>query len=390
MWGDSNWTGSRGDTFGRPSTGDSAAQEQENIEFEQAYIQYMSKVGLWWIGYAPHDFWGTTFGDSTRSQALIQWILPMKWGMIGAKYFKSWEGSRTLDSSSYQYDNGHDQDDDAYVAIGMYKTQDIETGLKVAYRRLADNKSGLDTASPSDGGLLPYSKVDGWLLTPYFIGQFGPVKVQAELEYWNGETEFTESWGPYSEGDELDMEFLAVYLDAKVDFGPAYVGGMFIYASGNENDTDDELEGSNFSTGFEGAWGGVDMKQTLILWNEDVTNWLGNPFADFGMQGNGVKNAFLYQIYGGYAWGDWAFKGALTYALADEEDTSVNGTAWTGKDDDYGWELDVTATYKITENLSYMVGAGYLWAGDYFTRDSDNLEIIDEVYVITNKLTLTF
>ena len=27
---------------------------------------------------------------------------------------------------------------------------------------------------------------------------------------------------------------------------------------------------------------------------------------------------------------------------------------------DYGWEIDVTGTYKITNNLSYMLGAGYL------------------------------
>ena len=32
----------------------------------------------------------------------------------------------------------------------------------------------------------------------------------------------------------------------------------------------------------------------------------------------------------------------------------------------YGSELDVTATYKIYDNLSYMVGFAYLWAGDYW------------------------
>ena len=36
---------------------------------------------------------------------------------------------------------------------------------------------------------------------------------------------------------------------------------------------------------------------------------------------------------------------------------------------DYGWELDVTATYAITNNLSYMLGVGYLWTGDYYQGD---------------------
>ncbi len=33
---------------------------------------------------------------------------------------------------------------------------------------------------------------------------------------------------------------------------------------------------------------------------------------------------------------------------------------------DYGYEVDLTATYKITNNLSYMLGAGYLFTGEYY------------------------
>ena len=35
-------------------------------------------------------------------------------------------------------------------------------------------------------------------------------------------------------------------------------------------------------------------------------------------------------------------------------------------DGDYGFEIDLTGTYKITNNLSYMLGAGYLFTGNYF------------------------
>lgn len=399
VWGDNTWAGSRGDTFGRDSQGRNRAKAQENIEFEQAYIQYMSKVGMWWIGYAPHDFWGTTFGDSTRTQALVQWILPMKWGMIGAKYFKSWEGStrftgnRDLGNDYF----GNDRDDDAYVGIAMYKTQDIETGMKVAYRRLADNRGGLFMGPNNDGNddyensdLLPGTKTDGWLLTPYFIGQFGPVKLQAELEYWKGKVK-SESGPITPDGDtEFDMSFLSAYLDGKVDLGPAYVGLRGIYASGAgfKDFLKGDLKGSNFSDAFEGCWGGVDLKQTLILWNEDVTNWLGNPTGV--IQGNGVKNAWFGQLYGGYNWQDFSFTGALAYAKAVEDDTFQNGSRYIAKDSDYGWELDLTASYKITNNLTYMVGGGYLWTGDYFTEKGSSTSLVNDIYVLTNKLTLTF
>ena len=387
IWGDNNWSGGRGNTFSRPHYNESNVKEQENIEFEQAYIQYMSKVGIWWVGYAPHDFWGTTFGDTTQTQALVQWILPLNQNWtIGAKYFKTYEGS----SSAFNGDRGNDTDDNAYVGIAMYKNENLEGGLKVAYRRLANNKDNLQSQTTQVG--LPFATVDGWLLTPYFKGQFGPVTLQSELEYWNGDLESDDSQR------DIDMEMWAFYADAKVDLGPAYVGGRFVYASGQDfgefNDINEgrsgDINGSNFASFWEACWGGVDLRQTLILWNDDVTNWAGNVWG----LGPGVKNAFFYQVYGGYKWDKFNFFASLAYAKADEAWAFDAGNPYQVDDDDYGYELDVTATYSITNNLKYMVGAGYLWTGDYFKfkpkHGTGSYHDTDDIYLITNKLTLTF
>lgn len=389
IWGDQNWSGARGNTFSRPHNIDNDnTKEQENIEFEQAYIQYMSKVGIWWVGYAPHDFWGTTFGDTTQTQALVQWILPLNQNWtIGAKYFKTYEGS----SSAFNGRNrGIDSDDNAYVGIASYKNENLEGGLKVAYRRIANFKDGiLADGTPLQDTFYDGALINGWLLTPYFKGQFGPVTVQSELEYWNGELEADSS------ANDRDMEMWAFYADAKVDLGPAYVGGRFIYASGQDFGEDNkiggDINGSNFASFWEACWGGVDLRQTLILWNDDVTNWVGNVWG----QGPGVKNAFFYQVYGGYKWNDFDFFASLAYAKADEAWVydDVATTYRELADDDYGWELDVTATYSITNNLKYMVGAGYLWTGDYFKgkpKHGTGGHDTDDVYLITNKLTLTF
>ena len=66
-----------------------------------------------------------------------------------------------------------------------------------------------------------------------------------------------------------------------------------------------------------------------------------------------------------------------------------NRTAqWLHKD--YGWEVDLTATYKLTNNLSYMLGAGYFFTGDYYKGCFDaDTDLSDDLLVI-NKLTLTF
>lgn len=394
IWGDTNWSGSRGNSFSRNHFASEdwdfqyskkmTSKEQENIEFEQVYIQYMSKIGLWWVGYAPHDFWGTTFGDTSQTQALIQWILPLNQNWtIGAKYFKTYEGS----GSAFNGDRANDGDDNAYVGIAMYKNENLEGGLKVAYRRLANNRDDGQWPWQAQQSL-EFATTKGWLLTPYFKGQFGPVTVQSELEYWNGDVEFDDG------SPEMDMEMWAFYADAKVDIGPAYVGGRFIYASGQDfgelNGPGGDITGSNFNPAFEACWGGVDLRQTLILWNDDVTNWVGNVWG----QGPGVKNAFFYQVYGGYKWNKFDFFASLAYAKADEAwGGTAPGSYYELEDDDYGYELDMTATYSITNNLKYMVGAGYLWTGDYFRgtpKNSTDKYDADDIYLITNKLTLTF
>jgi hypothetical protein len=73
---------------------------------------------------------------------------------------------------------------------------------------------------------------------------------------------------------------------------------------------------------------------------------------------------------------------SVSYAQADKKSTFIGGT--------YGWEIDVTGTYKITNNLSYMLGAGYLFTGDYFKADGRNEPKVQDDFILINKLTLSF
>jgi len=54
-----------------------------------------------------------------------------------------------------------------------------------------------------------------------------------------------------------------------------------------------------------------------------------------------------------------------------------------------GMEVDVKASYKIYDNLTYMVGAGYLWTGDYFKKGVSTAKIGND-YILMNRLTLSF
>jgi hypothetical protein len=47
------------------------------------------------------------------------------------------------------------------------------------------------------------------------------------------------------------------------------------------------------------------------------------------------------------------------------------------------------AKFKIYDNLEYMIGAGYLWTGDYFKGTDPNARIVNN-YLVVHKLTVTF
>jgi hypothetical protein len=72
---------------------------------------------------------------------------------------------------------------------------------------------------------------------------------------------------------------------------------------------------------------------------------------------------------------------AFTSAAADK--VAAN---W---DKEMGMEIDVKASYKIYDNLTYMVGAGYLWTGDYFKRGVSTASVGND-YILMNRLTLSF
>ena len=51
---------------------------------------------------------------------------------------------------------------------------------------------------------------------------------------------------------------------------------------------------------------------------------------------------------------------SLSYATADKKPTQ----AWVNNS--YGYEVDLTASYQITNNLSYMLGGGYMFTGKFY------------------------
>ena len=158
-----------------------------------------------------------------------------------------------------------------------------------------------------------------------------------------------------------------------------YAGGSIAYVSGDDPGSNDKTEGGTIN-------GGRDWNPCLIMFNyHDRAKWVGNlagygTTADTGL----MTNAWFFQFRGGMKPIDKLdVMASLSYANADKKPNA------TYLYNDYGWEVDLTATYKITNNLYYMVGAGYLFTGKYYKANLDANELNDDFLVI-NKLTLSF
>ncbi|MFA5323026.1 MAG: hypothetical protein WC373_10170 [Smithella sp.] len=352
------WGGARSNPAGLSSLigdFDSAGSraENENIAFDWAYIEYASRLGVFTVGYQEDLAWGTKFADWSRPSGKIAWAYTMGGFTVMADIAKILELSSNAVIGTVPWTDG---DIDKYSIAGKYTWNQGEAGLKVAYLRSAALRTLLDVTT-NLYGVIPYAKA-----------KFGPVQVEAEVDYYWGDL-LDEDDGP----NKIKLESLGVYVDAVADLGMWYAGGTVAYLSGDSDITNDTLKLMA---------GGKDWQPMLILFNYDRTYWAGiidGQIPDFGI----MYNAWFGQIRGGVRpVADLELGVSLSYAKADKK-------LFPGMDKDYGTELDVTANYRITNNLSYMLGFGYLWTGDYFKRGILGLDTTDN-YIVINKLTLTF
>ncbi len=343
--------------------------ENENIAFDLAYVDYSSPIGRWRVGYMDDGAWGTVFMDTSVPRGKVAWTYYTGNWMFTVQIAKMAENSFTAKNSGV---TASDLDGNKYCAAFRYSWKGGEAGILFGLGRDAINRPAPNNYKSLYNNFMPYAKA-----------QIGPLKAQTELVYFIGKLK------KYETGTENDvkMETLTAWLDLVADFSKFYVGGTFAYVSGDNPGTTDKIEGDALRNN-----GGRDWSPTLILWNNDFSYWVGTLYGQGGTVGppdtrpqnaSPMYNAFFYQLKGGVRPIDKLdIMASVSYANADKKPTGY-------LERDYGIEVDLTATYKITDNLYYMVGAGYLFTGDYFKGTQMNVDVSDN-YLLINKLTLTF
>jgi len=331
--------------------------ENENIAFDWAYVNYKAPIGVFNIGIMNKGTTGTAFGNNIAPAARIKYAYTYGPVFVEGSISKLADTSRSVSTPTTTWTDG---DRDEYSIEAAYSWKGGKAGAQVTYHRDARKR-------PTDN----YEKTY-WQVVPYAMAKVGPVALQAELGYVTGKEK------DYDNGNtDVKMTGLSAYLDALADFGMFYAGGTFAYVSGDKPGTA-KKEGGTLT-------GGRDWNPCLILFGYyDTYRWVGAIEGHNSTEvNNAMANAFFYQgRVGVRPIADLDIMASLAYAAAERKPTGY-------LDKDYGIEFDLTATYKITNNLSYMLGGGYLWTGDYFKYDNAANKVSDN-YMLINKLTLTF
>jgi len=355
-----------------------SSQSQANLQFDKAYVSFVTGIGLFEAGYNSWGVWGTGFGDEESFVGQIGYKVPVGDNLVFLlKTAKVVEGDTNTSYADY--------DDDKYVAAAVYFNDTVQAGFLYTYYRY-ENFAHTNVASyllSTPTGTY-FDTVNISAVNPYVKLTLGDLYIESELQWVDGKAKNTT-------GADLELEGLTFYLMGKYNLGPVYLGALFAYVQGDDPATPNTQKIEN---ALSLANSGADWDPCLILFSDTCTTSLGQNAtsasmyntSDYSMTGTSMTNGYLYQVFAGAAFDKLSMKASLTFAEAHEKG-GTTPKPYVSKD--YGTEFDVVVDYKLYDNLTYTIGAGYLWAGDYYKGSTASNEI-DDTYLLMNKLQVTF
>jgi hypothetical protein len=230
--------------------------------------------------------------------------------------------------------------------------------LPLAWVKVDDEDKGGKAYDRDYYAAMPIIKVtDAVTLNPYLIYD------KAEGEDWNNyyagidvdvKMDAFSAWGTgiYEFGEIVNIDTSAFLVAGGASAGPVH--GQVFYASGQDA-TDSDRTAFVSPTGASYYWSEI---MGLGMFDQNTSN--GSP-ADH------ISNVWAANVGFSVAPMDKLSLGADVWYAALVEDDAAGNT-------ELGTEFDVTASYKIYDNLKLDVVAAYLLAGDA-TADDDPIEL---------------
>jgi hypothetical protein len=337
---------------------------------------------------APVPNWGTDFNNSGGAKPGVLWLydVPGTALRVGAAWQKESEnGFWRAPWAVAQTDN----DFDIYsLRFNWDRKKGLDFGAQLTYARDATGKT------PAGGFL-----TSAYAFEPYVKTKIGPVNLQAEGFWSFGDIAKFEVATPGV--SDVTAEGRGLYVDAKVNVGPAYVGASYIFQSGDDPATADKSEGGHNKDVFGGGsslrgdrmfFSGSDY-YTKQVGPYRVPSVPGDPGLLQGEGGgdNNLINIKSYGIYGGFSPSKKLSTEASIWILKVDKAPNSTGAVAASDfiSDDIGKEFAATANYKLFDNLAVQLDFAYLWTGDYF-KGTNTANLIANNYFVTSWLILDF
>jgi len=211
------------------------------------------------------------------------------------------------------------------------------------------------------------------LLSLGLILAFTMTAAAADVNYYFGKVAAFDSGA-----NKINDIALGAYIKGNLDLGPAYVGISALYSSGDE--------GSNKTVVRTGPQS-QDLHVGLILGNNAFQSWEAAS-GNGGTKGvtpfdGGNAGSMMYSVFGGLNTTPKLIVNAMLVTTARNKGSAK----YVSKS--MGTEIDITARYQIYDNLSYMLGAGFFWTGDYL-KGANSAGAVGNDYLLMNRLSLSF
>jgi len=356
-----------GSSFGNSGFGN--AKPTSDPDFLQAWILYTGS-GLFGVpaglkvGHMPLKLSYGQFFDHTQmgDDAIVFFVDPTKNMHIGVLTIKLLEG---LPGSTGQPTITDNTDDlDAYVALMTYKFSDaIKAGINYTYLNNSD---------------LGFSQQNVGLHADGKVGNFG-YKAAVDFQFGNI---FEDVPGL----DEKNFKGWAASLNADYKLDPVLLRGAFVYGSGEDDATDDDIKE------FTPYVGNIQNYSFIYEYQARTTafNKSGlNSAAPSNGHAAGVANTMYVNL--GV---DWKATKDVTLSLDGYGFWASETGAWedvTSNDvsSDAGWEIDAKIRYQIAKNLFYQIDAGYFDSGSFYEDILSNQDT-KGVTVLRHLLQLNF
>ncbi len=350
------------DTFwGNQSGGDTDDQgTTNNVYVHTLHMDYESPLGKIRLGRGSVNLYGTDFMNfDSRANQIMWWpsFVEKPWSILLYTLKNTDNFQVTPDAS--------DTDNDAYVARLYYKTDSLDSGIHYGYL----NNMTTSTKADRKQVVIAYGKykTENCFVNGEVTHFFGSVKQDVETVALKNRD--YDSWaGMLQVGGKVKVltpSLMYFYAQGQDRNATAGNGGDIENALGS-NGTGDQFEPLYILTG----------RHTGMLNNDIFT---GQTTA---MSRDGVHGVVLAADY--TVSNRLSLHGAVGWAKADKVNIA-------NKDDEYGWEYNLGAAYKLLDNLTYEAHFGYLDTGDYFKSNTTlNDSQTENVYILTHALSMTF